>query len=95
MECNKLYHKTRKKKSAIAKLIKNNRHITEPKEIAEIMNEYFSGIGSKLRDALPAINNNSFKNYLPTPTLNSIFLPLSTPCEVKSLINSLKNKKKI
>ena len=82
-----------KKKSSIVKLIKNNRLTSEPNEVAEILNEHFSGIGIKLADALPPINNNVFRKYLPPPTLNSIYLTPCTPFEVHKLINSLKNKK--
>ena len=61
------------KHSPITKLSYNNVNITEPTRLAETFNDHFTGIGTKLKNALPQTNTNSFYKYLPSLNINSIF----------------------
>ena len=84
----------RKKKNSSKpeKIIYNDTTISDKVQIADALNSHFCTVGQKLRDALPNQAHN-FRNYLPPPSVSSIFLAPSSPDEVKSIILSLKNKK--
>ena len=75
------------------KLYHNNETLTDPSQIAETLNNHFAGIGLALRNAVPHRAINSFKKYLPTTTMNSIYLQPCSSSEVKSVIMGLKNVK--
>ena len=82
-----------KRYSSIMKLYHNNEVITDPIQIAETLNNHFTGIGIALKNALPKTNENAFRNYLPHMVQNSIYLQPTTSTEVKNIIMGLKNVK--
>ena len=82
-----------KRYSSVIKLYHNNQYITDPTQIAETLNNHFTGIGIALKNALPKRNENAFHRYLPNMVQNSIYLQPSTISEVKNVIMGLKNVK--
>ena len=82
-----------KRYSAILKLYHDNKNITDPQQIADTLNNHFSGIGLALKNALPNRNANDFRRYLSPAHPNSIYLQPSSASEVHSIIMGLKNIK--
>ena len=80
-----------KRYSSIMKLYHNNHEINDPTQIAETLNNHFTGIGIALKNALPTRHSNAFRRHLPAITPNSIYLNPSTSSEVKNVIMGLKN----
>ena len=66
--------------------------ITEPVEVANQFNNYFSKIADNIRDTLPAANND-FKSYLPRrgPS-NSFYFNSTGVYETQSVLKKLKSK---
>lgn len=58
-------YKPYKKRSVLHKLQYNNEIITNPNEIAEVLNAHFAEIGIKLKDAPPKRNETNYLKYLP------------------------------
>ena len=74
--------------------IKNGNELSDPKEIANAFNEYFSKIGSNLASNINCTEDGqSYKVYLQNPTLKKFAFKKINDNEVLSIINKLKNKK--
>ena len=74
--------------------IKNGNELSDPKEIANAFNEYFSKIGSNLASNINCTEDGqSYKVYLQNPTLKKFAFKKVNDNEVLSIINKLKNKK--
>ena len=74
--------------------IKNGNELSDPKEIANAFNEYFSKIGSNLASNINCTEDGqSYKVYLQNPTLKKFAFKKVNDNEVLSIINNLKNKK--
>ena len=86
--------KPEKRSSFILKLNHNNETITDTTKIAEALNIHFSGIGTKLKNALPKRNEDNYRKHLPAALPNSIYLFPSTPSEVVNIIKEMKNIKR-
>ena len=89
------------KSSNIKLLDDHNNHITDPKKIANIFNDHFSTVGSKVDMKIPRVPG-SYKTYLSKKDLNdkpfldppdSFFLTPVIPSEVEKIIDSLDLKK--
>ena len=74
--------------------IKNGNELSDPEEIANAFNEYFSKIGSNLASNINCTEDGqSYKVYLQNPTLKKFAFKKVNDNEVLSIINNLKNKK--
>ena len=71
---NLLTTKKKNKGSSISKIIINSKEITDDKDIANVLNDYFTEIGKNLADKVRPERNHSFKNYLTDPINESLFL---------------------
>ena len=69
----------------------NDAILTDEQTVAEKFNEFFLNIGTKLSSKI--IANNSFKEYLPNPTQETIFLQPTTLEEVNNLIKQIDSSK--
>ena len=72
-------------------LVINNHIDTDPLAIANHFNNHFASAASKLTENLPN-NVTQYKDYLPAPFLNSMYLNPANPLEVKKVIIELKSK---
>ena len=81
------------KHSKIGSLNTNGTIQTEPKDISETFNKFFSEIGEKLSKTFPNENNSEYKNYLGNSVNHSMYLFNTTLAEVLETIKSLKNTK--
>ena len=66
--------------------------ITDPTQIANVFNSYFSSIGSTLQSKIHSSHLN-FTKYLKNPNVHSIFISPTDSTEVYNLISNLKNRK--
>ena len=79
------------KKSMIEKIIANDYTITEEQEIVDILNDHFSTIGDKIASSIQPYPYD-FSLNMPQIQENFSF-SLVTPCIIKKIIMSQKNKK--
>ena len=63
----------------------------QPNLISNAFGEYFSNVAIELQKSIEPTDT-SFKEYLPPPCLNSMFICPSTPIEVYETINKFKSK---
>ena len=73
-------------------LMSNNKHISDPKDITNGYNMYFTSIASNIENKLIKTNNH-FSEYLINPNPHSIFLSPIIPKTIQSEITALKNNK--
>ena len=66
--------------------------VTNPKNIANAFNNFFTNIGPSLSKTIPQSKKN-FKNFLNNSSLNSFVLKPVTHDEVRKLISQLNNRK--
>ena len=88
-------------KSSTIKLLKNNSLLSDPNELSNIFNDYFSTLGSKVQEKIHPVKG-SFKSYLDkkqnnerviNPDGHVFFLNPTTSHEVADLIKNLDEKK--
>ena len=84
--------KTTNKISPTSLINNKNKHISDPKDIANIFNMYFTSIASNIESKLIKTNN-TFSDYLKNPNPHSIFLSPILPKDIESEISSLKINK--
>ena len=70
----------------------NGNMITDPKQVADKFNDYFTKVAKSLVDKL-GISNSNFKDYLKDPIADSIMLSPVTEEEVLDQLNSLDTTK--
>ena len=69
----------------------NDIPVTDTLQAAEGFNRYFSKIGIQTSHNVPPSNKN-FRDYLPRPVINSMFIEPVLPSDVFSIANKLKPK---
>ena len=69
-----------------------NKTITDPTEIGNAFNNYFTSIGKSVQSSIPS-SIKHFTDYLTEPNSNSFFTKPTDKTEVLDLINSLDNSK--
>lgn len=79
------------KQCACSSLAIQNQLSTDPLKIANHFNDHFTSVASKLTDNLPP-SDCSYKDFLKSQSLKSMYLNPTTPMEVKKVITSLKTK---
>ena len=72
-------------------LMKNYTHITDPKEISDVFNDFFANVGFKSKENIPTIPATHFSDKLPLPIPKSIYIHPITSEEILFLIGKLKN----
>ena len=84
-------------KTNINELIANGVKLTDPADISNGFNDYFSSIGDRLVKELEmnnqGIGHNDFSKYCNKPIKNSMFLAPVTNEEIQQLIKNLRNGK--
>ena len=85
---------TLKHKSKIQPSIINvkDKNVTNPKNIANAFNNFFTNIGPSLSKTIPQSKKN-FKNFLNNSSLNLFVLKPVTHDDVRKLISQLNNQK--
>lgn len=75
-----------------SKLVFNSKIISEPSEICQIFNNYFSTIGPSLANEIPSKFHNECERALPTSPLNNAEgLSSFNPCSTKEILNIITN----
>ena len=75
----------------INELKKNDTHLTDPKEISDIFNDFFVNVGFRSNENIPTIPATHFSDFLPLPNPKSIYVHPIKSEEILSLIGKLKN----
>ena len=91
-ECIKSVIGAKKEQTKVEFVEVNNERVYGATNIANSFNSYFANIGANLTPNIP-ITNHSFREFLPPPMPNSIFVEPLTPVSVYNLIKSIKPKK--
>ncbi len=80
------------KESSLVEFVEvDNQRIYGASNIANSFNQYFSKLGENLTPKIPTTNH-SFREFLPPPMANSIFIEPLTPVSVFNLIKQIKPK---
>ena len=75
-------------------IIDNNKTITDPKQIANSFNNFFTNVSEKIQSKIRP-SNQHFSNYLKNACNSSLFIKPTTPSEVMDLISNLKIAKSV
>ena len=81
----------KKKLNPCATLKIDNQLTSDAVTIADYFNLHFVEVGTKLANKLPPTSHN-FKEFLPFPIPNSLYLNPTTPLEIKRIVTDLKSK---
>ena len=81
------------KKSMKPQFLINNEKIIERRVIANQFNKYFVSLAPKLNESISLKPINTFRDFLPPPIMNSMFLDDCTAEEISKIISELKNGK--
>ncbi len=84
--------KNNKKRVYLNHITQNNRKLTNPNEIADVFNDYYTNIAPKLDTSLPPSPIDPVR-FLHGDYPNSMSVPPVCPQQVTEVIDSLKNKK--
>ena len=80
-----------KKSNMIDKIKVENNIISDPQLIANLFNDHFAEVGTKVADSIPPTNKD-FSEYLPPPSPQSIFLRPVNELEIRETIQQMANK---
>ena len=83
-----IYIKSRSSVWELNCLLINGKAVSQPKDIAEHFNDYFTSISKELQKHIPPTKRN-FSDYLKNPIAESLFLTPTTPEEIYDLIQTL------
>ena len=75
----------------INELKKNNTHITDPKEISDVFNDFFVNDGLRSNENISTIPATHFLDFLPLPNPKLIYIHPITSEEILFLIGKVKN----
>ena len=87
-----VYSKKSKKNNTPSSLLIDGKTITNPKDMAESFNNFFTSIGAKPQSKIPPTRRHYF-DYLKHPNSEAFFISPTTPDEIKNIIKSLKSSK--
>ena len=85
--------KKSKNKQNITKIKHDNEMITNPTQITDSFNTFFTNIGQNLADSIDNEDPNSFKKFLGNPVLQSFNLCETSAPEIKYLMGKINPKK--
>ena len=86
--------KNSKSKIKINKIKVNNKIVTDPLQITNEFNKFFTDIGSNLASNFDNRHRDTFRKYLNTPVLDYFCLLETSELEVKHFIEKINVKKK-
>ena len=81
------------KQSKINKLKINDKLTNDPVQIANEMNDFFTGIGPKLASKFENTRQNEFMKFMGEGCNKSMYMHKTNPTEIKKLISNLDSKK--
>ena len=81
------------KQTKINKLRIDNKITTDPIQIANSVNDFFTNIGPKLANKFQNSNQNSFEKFMGNSCKQSMYMHKTNPDEIKKLISNLDSKK--
>ena len=84
--------KSTKASSGISLQTENGKLTSDPSEVTECFNKFFTNIADKIRSTIPP-SKNHFSKWLSNPNPNSFFLNPTTPHETANVIRSLSRNK--
>ena len=67
--------------------------MTNPNDISEAFNDFFTKIGENIANKFDNQNDLRYNRYINTPDVNHLQLSIITPGEIINEINNLENKK--
>jgi len=79
--------------NSVSRLLVDNVHIEDPKQISDLFNKYFCNVGAKLQNKLNSCGVTDYKAYLSYSVKNSMYCPQITKIEILDIIAKLKNNK--
>ena len=80
--------------NSVSRLLVDNVHIEDPKQISDLFNKYFCNVhGAKLQNKLNSCGVTDYKAYLSYSAKNSMYCPQITKIEILDIIAKLKNNK--
>ena len=85
-----VYSRKSKKNNTLLLIDRNT--ITNPKDIAENFNNFFTSIGAKLQNNIPPTRRQYF-DYLKHPNPKTFFISPTTSDAIKNIINPIKSSK--
>ena len=83
----------RNRATSITNLKVNNKHLKDPAQIANAMNDFFINIGSELASKFQNNNENEFLKFMGEKSDQSMYMHKTNPDEVRKIIEKLKDKK--
>ena len=83
-----------KKGGYVTAIIADDNTITDPIEIAENFNNFFTSIGTNLQKKIPPTKKN-FTDYLKKPNSENFTIAPTTSDEIRDLIHNLKSSKSV
>ena len=83
-----------KKGSNVSAIIADDNTITDPIEIAENLNNFFTSVGTNLQKKIPPTKKTS-KDYLKKPNSENFIIAPTTSDECSDLIHNLKSRKSV
>ena len=89
---NFILNRTKKKSEFPLSFLVNGQTITDKLEIAEKMNEFFTGIGPSLASEIDVTNKPDFTHFLAEPSSSQFFIEYTDAEKVTDIINSLASK---
>ena len=89
---NFILNRTRKKSEFPSSFLVNGHNITDPKEIADKMNEFFTNIGPNLAKDINHDNKPHFSTYLTEQTPSCFYIEYTDAEKVEAIILGLANK---
>ena len=89
---NYVLNRTRKKSEFPSSFLVNGENITDPKEIADKMNEFFTNIGPNLAKEINQDNKPHFSSYLTEQSPSHFYIEYTDAEKVEAIILSLANK---
>ena len=69
-------------------IIEDNISLTDPKDIADAFNNYFSNVATSIKSSIKYSRNKLF-NFLPQININSFFINSIDKTEIKNIVLSL------
>ena len=76
------------KSTKINKIIHNNQHITDNKDIADTINKFYTNIGSTIEAKIPQ-SKKSFQDYLGSSNCSPLSLDECSLEEITKMVNSI------
>ena len=74
--------------TVLSTIIEDNMSLTNPKDISDAFNNYFSNMATAIKSSIK-YSRNKFFDFLPQININSFFINPTDKTEIKNIISSL------